>query len=126
MYRLVNKKHFVFNKQIIMKRSYLLTKNKRALESFKYLANLIKDMAAKLPKIKKKVNDFLLGEDGKISKESLLKAGAFVAGAAVASSLMAKSASADWGHSNTLTLTHSNDKLETTVTHSHHSSHSSY
>ena len=38
-----------------------------------------------LPKLKKKLKSFLTKEDGKISKEHLIKAGAFVMAAAVAS-----------------------------------------
>ena len=45
-----------------------------------------------IPKIKKKINAFLIGEEGKISKESLLKTGmvitAFAVGSAIAASVV--------------------------------------
>ncbi len=50
-----------------------------------------------LPKITKKINAFLLGEDGKISKESILKVGV-VATAAVAVTLSSSSVAHGSGH----------------------------
>ena len=74
----------------------------------------------KIPKLKKKVSSFLTKEDGKISKEKLIKAGVLLSAVAIAS---LKSVEADYVHKNNLTLSHSG----TTVTGSHdnHSSHSS-
>ena len=50
-----------------------------------------------IPKIKKKINAFLVGEEGKISKQSLLKVGAMLGGAALGTVLSARKAYA--GHS---------------------------
>ncbi|MBW2979908.1 hypothetical protein KY360_00645 [Candidatus Woesearchaeota archaeon] len=52
-------------------------------------------MKMKIPQLKKKVNAFLIGEEGKISKESLLKVGALLSGAALGIALASKKAYAN-------------------------------
>jgi len=47
-----------------------------------------------LPKIKKKISSFLLSEEGKISKQSLLSLGAFVSAAVIGGVLATKEAAA--------------------------------
>lgn len=81
---------------------------------------------AKLPKLKKKINAFMVGEEGKISKESLLKAGTFIAFIALTSSINAAQAEAGVNHTNSLDVYHSDPTVTTTGTHSHHASHASH
>lgn len=88
-------------------------------------------MKNSFPKIKKKVSSFLLGEEGKITKESLIKSGAFLGGVALSGALMAKSASAVYNHSHgpdngNILISHPIDKTTTTISHNHHMSHSSH
>ena len=52
-----------------------------------------------IPKIKKKVTSFLLSEEGKISKQSMLAMGSFLTSVAVGSILASKDAAADHNHS---------------------------
>jgi len=47
-------------------------------------------MKSKIPRIKKKINSFLVGEEGKISKQSLLKVGVLLGGTALGTVLSAK------------------------------------
>ncbi len=74
-----------------------------------------------IPKIKRKIIDFLSKEDGKISKDALLKAG-LLAGATIFASAMA---GAQTAHSNTLNAP-SYSSPTASVSHSHHASHSSH
>jgi len=94
----------------------------------------------KLPKINKKISSFLYKEDGKITKENLIKTGLALGAAAVASVQAASAHSSSYNpdcdgitapdegsaHSNSLTLAKDTNKL--TSTHSscieNHSSHS--
>jgi len=82
-----------------------------------------------IPKIKKKISSFLIKEDGKITKEKLLKTGIILGGIALVS---AKFAAAN--HRNSYN-THTNDALNAqydsetniiTATHNHHTNHSSH
>lgn len=75
----------------------------------------------KIPKLKKKISSFLTKEDGKISKEKLIKTGVLLSAIAIAS---LKSVEAQYQHTNELSLSYSG----TTVTggHSNHSQHSSH
>ena len=68
----------------------------------------------KLPDLKKSISGFLLEEDGKISKHSLLSMGAALSGAAVAGALQVQGAKAETSH------THSH------ISHTSHGSHSSH
>ena len=72
-----------------------------------------------LPQIKKKVNAFLVGEEGKISKESVIKAGVLVSSVAVATISSVKVVHA--GHSNVVNPPTCYDAYAT-ATHSNHSS----
>jgi len=47
-----------------------------------------------LPKIKKRISDFLINEEGRMSKQSLISMGAFLGGAALGSVLASKSTEA--------------------------------
>lgn len=76
------------------------------------------------PKIKKRVSSFLVGEDGKISKQALVSLGAFLGGGVLAGILMSKEASAHTQHDNSLTLGYS--QTTATATHGHHVSHVSH
>ena len=53
-----------------------------------------------VPRIKKRIGAFLLGEEGKISKQSLLKTGIIIGSLAVATTLAAKSTLAHSNHYN--------------------------
>ena len=87
----------------------------------------------KIPKLKKKISSFLTKEDGKISKENLVKAGILLSAAAL-SSLSASadcppdgSASHD-DHCNDLSVNYSQPTVTGTHEHGHgsHSSHSAH
>jgi hypothetical protein len=71
----------------------------------------------RLPKIKKKVNAFLVGEEGKISKKSLLKVGAVLSTIALGSALSAEKTKAELC---------SGSGSATHASHSSHGSHSSH
>jgi len=103
-------------------------------------------MKVKIPKIKKKISDYLLSEEGKISKQALLTMGAILGGASIAATLLAKGADAvAYGpclddslctreiptdtspctttiHCNSLLLDYSDSAGGATATHAHHSS----
>lgn len=81
-------------------------------------------MKSKIPKIKKKISTFLLSEEGKISKQSLLTMGVLLGGAAIGVSLNAKQVSAGISHGNSLSLGYSGSTA--TATHTHHANHSSH
>ena len=84
-----------------------------------------KEIIKKLPEVKKTINAFLVGEEGKISKQSIIKAG-IILGTVSLSTLSIASAHTDSiTHSNPLgTLTY--DSTGTAKTsHSQHASHSS-
>ena len=66
----------------------------------------------KIPKLKKKVSSFLTKEDGKISKEKLVKTGVLLSAGAIAS---LKSVEAGYTHTNELSLSYE----DPTVTGSH-------
>jgi hypothetical protein len=79
-----------------------------------------------IPKIKKEVNAFLVGEEGKITKKSLLTAGAFLGAISVGSALLSNGASAAYSHVNSLTSTFDPSTNTLTGSHGHHGSHSSH
>lgn len=68
------------------------------------------------PKIKKKVNAFLVGEEGKISKESLIKAGTVIGFIGLGAALSSQKISAEL-HSNNLFLEY--DTTQHTVRSTH-------
>ncbi|PLW80696.1 hypothetical protein C0585_01250 [Candidatus Woesearchaeota archaeon] len=75
----------------------------------------------KIPKLKKKITNFLIKEDGKITKEHLIKTGIIL----TTLSLATQSSDADGTtHQNSMQI--HNDGDGATGTHSHHVSHSSY
>lgn len=81
---------------------------------------------AVLPKLKKKVGAFLVSEEGKISKEAILKAGIILGSLAISSALVAKEvAAADHtSHGNSF----ENTRSQTggfVGEHTHHASHAS-
>jgi len=71
-------------------------------------------MAEKLPRLKKTISGYLLEEDGKISKHSLLSIGAALTGAALATAMQSQNVKAQTEHS------HSH------ISHTSHGSHSSH
>ena len=83
-------------------------------------------MKSKIPAVKKKIASYILGEDGKISKQALIKVGAILGTAALSSILISNNVVA--GHTshtlNALTLHY--DEGAASAVHSHHASHSSY
>lgn len=80
---------------------------------------------ADIPKLKKKISAFLASEEGKISKESLIKTGAIIGAFALSSALVANNAAAEATHVNTLAeLQYSEGSAS--ATHTHHGSHSSH
>jgi len=84
-----------------------------------------------IPKIKKKVNAFLVGEEGKISKETILKAGAIAGGFALSSALLSKGVYSQHNqhsnngpiHSNGLSLNYDAPSSSATSTHTSHGNH---
>lgn len=80
-------------------------------------------MKSKLPMLKKKVNAFLVGEEGKISKNSLLKIGGVLTG-------LSSAAMVAGGTTNELQLSFAEPTATAThenhTSHSQHGSHSSY
>lgn len=75
----------------------------------------------KIPKLKKQVNAFLVGEDAKISKEKIMKMGLTLGALATFGALAAKEAAAGYIHSNGIGW-----PAKGNAYHSHHASHSSY
>ena len=71
-----------------------------------------------LPKIKTKITSFLVGEEGKISKQSLLSLGSFISAAVIGGILATKEAAAQ--PTNDLTVSYADGTA--TGTHAHHSS----
>jgi len=76
-----------------------------------------------LPKLKKKVTSFLLSEEGKMPKHSLLSLGSFLS-AAVISGVIATKQTAASIHSNAVDVT--SETVGYVGAHSHHTSHSSH
>lgn len=87
-----------------------------------------------IPKIKKKVNAFLVGEEGRISKESLIKTGAIVTMFALGALKSAKADVAQTDSSHTNEMGFVRTKIEPMTVdgshrneyHNNHSSHSSH
>ena len=69
-----------------------------------------------IPKIKKKITSFLLEEEGKISKHSLLSLGSFISAAVIGGILASKEAAAT--HTNSLSVAYASGAA--TGTHAHH------
>jgi hypothetical protein len=82
-------------------------------------------MASKMPELKRRVNAFLVGEEGKISKDSILKAGALLGAVGISSVAMAGSAVAQ-SHTNSISGSFDPSTITVSGTHGHHSSHSSH
>jgi hypothetical protein len=81
-----------------------------------------KEAKTKFPELKKNINSFLVGEEGKISKESILKAGVILAAATFGT---IKEASATVTHTDSgLSVSYNSPTI--TGTHTHHTSHSSH
>lgn len=80
----------------------------------------------KIPKLKKKINAFLTKEDGKISKENLVKTGVLLGAVSLGSVLAAKNTAAAVIHSNSLGVSYDSAGSTATGTHGHHASHSSH
>jgi len=87
----------------------------------------------KIPKLKKKISSFLTKEDGRISKENLIKTGVLLSAAAMASLKMVKadcppdSSVGHDDHCNDLTLSYGPPGTATGAhNHAIHSSHSSH
>lgn len=81
----------------------------------------------RIPKLKKKIGSFLTKEDGKISKENLIKAGILLSAAVIATLKTADAGHSNTPHSNSITADYSAGTA--TGTHSHspaHSNHSSH
>lgn len=77
-----------------------------------------------IPKIKKDLNSFLVGEEGKITKKSLIKTGSLLTAVALGSALAADQASAGMEHDNDITFNRQGEGVS--ASHSHHASHDSY
>lgn len=81
------------------------------------------------PKIKKRVSSFLVGEDGKISKQALVSLGAFLGGGVLAGILMSKESSAHSSHGqhdNSLALEYVDSTSTASAEHVHHVSHANH
>ena len=83
-------------------------------------------MTEVIPNIKKKINAFLVGEEGKISKKSMLKTGAFLGTLALSSAALSNVASAQYTHTNDITASFNLGSFTVTGSHSHHGSHTSH
>jgi hypothetical protein len=85
---------------------------------------MLLDMKAnkKFPEIKKTISAFLVGEEGKISKNSIIKAGLIISVAGIG---LSKLAAAGVSHTNIIGTDDLFDGEGTaTITHNHHASHS--
>jgi len=83
------------------------------------------DMVKKFPSIKKSLSAFLLGEEGRISKESVLKMGVIFGAAALSTGILSKDVNAQ--HSHSLYTSHTEvPTYQVTGYHNHHASHSSH
>ncbi len=86
----------------------------------------------KIPRLKKKIRSFLTKEDGKISKEALLKTGILLSAAALASLNAAADCPADSSlshndHCNDLSIGYDEPSAVATAGHNHgHGSHASH
>jgi hypothetical protein len=69
------------------------------------------------PKIKKKITGFLLNEEGKVTKQSLVSLGSFLSAAVIGGVLATKSAAAD--HTNSISTYYSG--VSVYGSHTHHS-----
>ena len=88
-------------------------------------------MKNKIPKLKKKINAFLVEEEGKISKQSLLKTGILLTTAAVGTAVAAKKVSAlhtsggtQVFHDNGMAIRSTGHSVS--ANHGHHGSHASH
>ena len=75
----------------------------------------------KFPEVKKKVNAFLVGEDAKISKESVVKVGAILGTLALSGALASQKVQAQMCHANAVNI-----PAHGQAQHGHHSNHCSY
>lgn len=73
-----------------------------------------------VPTLKKKITSFLLSEEGKMPKHSLLSLGSFLSAAVISGVLMSKEAAAS--HTNSLTASFVSSTGIATAQHAHHSS----
>jgi len=84
-------------------------------------------MAEAFPRIKKKINAFLVGEEGKISKKSLISTGAFLGTIALSSAVLSTTVSAaGTTHTNQLFADYTSSSNTVQGSHVHHGSHSSH
>jgi len=75
----------------------------------------------KIPKIKRKLSAYIMGEEGRISKQALLAMGAFLGSGVLASILLSDDVQAQVTHTeNTLSVSY--DAGWATATHGHHAS----
>lgn len=84
----------------------------------------IKKVNLVIPKIKKKINAFLVGEEGKISKQSILKAGVVMGGIVIGSGMLTKGVAAD--HANSFSVSYNSATGDGTAMHGSHASHGSH
>src|SRR3989338_10366407 len=84
-----------------------------------FLIHFNKKREKMFPKIKKKITSFLTSEEGKLSKESLIATGTFLAASAVGALLSAKDAAADCGPAGTHTNCLSTGLSGSTITATH-------
>ena len=84
------------------------------LQIFKY-----KKMV-KVPKIKKKLSAYIMGEEGRISKQALLAMGAFLGSGVLASILLSSDVQAWVDHTNALSVSYNEGNGVASATHSHH------
>jgi hypothetical protein len=84
-----------------------------------------KEIMKKLPQVKKTINAFLIGEEGKISKQSIIKAGIILGVVSLGALGVQGNHSSNLAHSNSLSpLTYSGTKLS--ATHSNGSNHANH
>ena len=83
-------------------------------------------MGSKIPGIKKKVSAFLVGEEGKISRDSILKAGIMLGAVGISSAALSQSGAAQATHVNNILASYNSGTATISGTHTHHGSHSSH
>ncbi len=78
-----------------------------------------------LPKIQKKITSFLLGEDGRMSKQSLFSMGSFLSAAVIGGVLATRENAAE--HTNSVLFDYNESMPQPYIMgHDHHASHSSH
>jgi hypothetical protein len=93
-------------------------------KNIKAAKHQVKKRGEMLPKVKKKITGFLLSEEGRMPKQSIMALGSLISSAVIGGILATKSAGAQTAHVNSLTIDYTSPTA--TASHTHHASHSSH